>query len=58
MNHISKRSKESGFIYLKGRTWTEPSTVIDDGRYAVGGVGESPDNSEKMFSTELDSNKC
>lgn len=34
-----KSFKERGFIHLKGRIWTKPSNVIDEGRYGVWGVG-------------------
>lgn len=30
-----KRAKESEFIHLKGRIWTKPSAVMDEGRYGV-----------------------
>lgn len=34
-----ERSKESVFIHLKGRIWTKPTSVIDEGRYGVWGGG-------------------
>lgn len=55
-----RRSKKSEFIHLKGRIWTKPSTVIDEGRYGVGREGggiRSQDDTEKSFGIESDGDK-
>lgn len=52
-----KRSGKSEFIHLKGRVWTEPSAVIDEGRYGVAGDqkhSRSQDDTEKLAAMDSD----
>lgn len=55
-----RRSQESGFIHLTGRIWTKTSSVIDEGRYGVGGSVDKlrgAAQTEKLLGIECDSDK-